>query len=609
MLRWWNKILNIGITPELTSERHKVLRVATSLQVFLALTVPLYVSIFYYVGMQEHNWVMYLALVLNIISLVFRYNKKYSLSFYAVILCILLPIAFFLSYYGPTFGIEYYLFILLTLAYFLSNKKDKGLTAFVFITGITVFIFSVFVERDPEIIKRADEYRYLFVVSCFSGSIGLLYYLLRAFRKEGLKKELALEEEIKSKERLNLELDKTKVDLEKYVNHLDELLIKKTKEIESTSQEVIKLKDEFLANMSHEIRSPMNGIIGMIDLLKDNDDLNNEQKSYVNTIHSSSHHLLGILNDILDLSKLESGKMTVHSSPMNIVKSTKKLVDLFRSNSEEKGIELKFEYDSTIPEYIISDKVKIIQVITNLINNAVKFTNKGEILVKLTTINISTSLKKLKIEIIDSGIGISATNIEKVFSQFQQMDQSNTKTVKGTGLGLSISKNIVELLGGEIGLESELGKGSNFWFSVNIITPNVTILKDLEKKKDTPLRLNKRVLVVDDIEVNLKVVSLMLGKLECEVETAKNGQLAIDKFEEGKFDLILMDIQMPVMNGVEATKIIKKNFKNVPPIMALTANALSGDIDKFLSDGLDYFLAKPITKDALSEKLSEIFIS
>ncbi len=609
MFKWWDKILNIGIAPELTSERKKVLRVATSLQMFLALTVPLYVSIFYYVGMQEHNWVMYLALVLNIISLVFRYNKKYSFSFYAVILSFLVPIAFFLSYYGPAFGIEYYLFILLTLAYFLSNKKDKELTAFVFIAGVVVFVFSVFVERDQEIVKRADEYRYLFIVSCFSGSIGLLYFLLRTFRKEGLNKEIALEEEIKSKENLNIELDKTKRDLEKYVNHLDELLIEKTKEIEYTSQEVIKLKDEFLANMSHEIRSPMNGIIGMIDVLKDNEELNDEQKSYVNTIHSSSHHLLGILNDILDLSKLESGKMTVHNSPVNIVKSTQKLVDLFQSNSVEKGIELKFEYDSKIPEFIISDKVKIAQVITNLINNAVKFTNAGEVTVKLFTIDISPSLKKLKVEVLDSGIGISETNIEKVFSQFQQMDQSNTKIVKGTGLGLSISKNIIELLGGEIGLESELGKGSNFWFSINMITPSATILKDLEKKKDVSVKLNKRILVVDDIDVNLKVVSLMLGKLGCEVETAKNGQLAIDKFEEGKFDLILMDIQMPVMNGIEATKIIKQTYSNVPPVMALTANALSGDIDNFLSNGLDYFLAKPITKDALSEKLGDIFIS
>ena len=607
MLKLWNKILNIGITPDLPSERQKVLRVSASLQMFLILTVPLYIPIFYYVGVEEHNWVMYLGFVLNIASLIFRYYRKYSLSFYAIMLCLMLPISFFLIYYGPAFGIEYYLFLSLTVAYFLSNKKDKELTAFVFISGLIVFVFSVFVERDQEIINRANEYRYLFVVSCFSASIALLYVLLRTFRKEGLNKELALKEEINLKEQLNLELDETKRDLEKYVNHLDELLDEKTREIEVTSREVLKLKDEFLANMSHEIRSPMNGIIGVIDILKDSEDLNEEQKSYINTIHSSSNHLLGILNDILDLSKLESGKMKIRNSPLDIVESTRKVVDLFKSNSDEKGIDLSFEYDKEIPNFVIVDKVKIIQVINNLVNNAIKFTEKGNVLIKLSTISTSNLFIKLKFEAIDTGIGIAETNLEKVFYPFQQMDQGSTKSIRGTGLGLSICRNIINLLGGDIGVSSELGKGSNFWFTIDVEVPDDLQLRGLVKKKDLPLKLNKKILVVDDIDVNLKIVSLMLAAMGCEVETAKNGQLAIDKFEEGKFDLILMDIQMPIMNGIEATQIIKQNFKKVPPVVALTANALSGDIDKFLSNGLDNFLSKPITKESLSEKLLEIF--
>ena len=607
MLKLWSKILNIGITPELPSERQKVLRVSTSLQMFLILTVPLYIPIFYYVGMQEHNWVMYLGFGLNITSLFFRYHKMYSLSFYAIMLCLMLPISFFLIYYGPAFGIEYYLFISLTIAYFLSSKKDKELTAFVFVFGLIIFVFSVFVERDQEIIKRANEYRYLFVVSCFCASIGLLYVLLRTFRKEGLNKELALKEEINSKEQLNLELDETKRDLEKYVNHLDELLLDKTREIETTSQEVLKLKDEFLANMSHEIRSPMYGIIGMIDVLKDSEGLSDEQQSYVNTVYTSSHHLLGILNDILDLSKLESGKMKTRNSPLDIVHATSKVVDLFKSISDEKGLNLSFKYDKNIPKFIIADKIKIIQVINNLINNAVKYTEKGSVLIKLSLLNASESFIELKFEAIDTGIGISEENVEKVFSQFQQIDQSSTKSVRGTGLGLSISRNIISLLGGNIGVSSTLKKGSNFWFSLKVELPTASEIKGLGQKKSIPLKLNKRVLVVDDIDVNLKIVSLMLVSMGCEVETAKNGQLAIDAFEEGKFDLILMDIQMPVMSGVEATQVIKQNFTNVPPVIALTANALSGDVEKFISSGLDYFLSKPITKEALSEKLIEIF--
>jgi CheY-like chemotaxis protein len=402
---------------------------------------------------------------------------------------------------------------------------------------------------------------------------------------------------------LNEELDKTKQDLEKYVNHLDDLLVEKTKEIEKKSHEVIKLKDEFLANMSHEIRSPMNGIIGMVDLLKDNQELNVEQKSFVNTIHSSSHQLLGILNDILDLSKLESGKMEIHKSPVNIFTEAKKVIGLFNTNALEKGIDLSVEFDKEIPDFVITDKVKLVQVMTNLINNAVKFTSKGSIQLKVTKHTISG----IKFEVIDTGPGISEEDQSKVFSEFQQMDQSNTKSVKGTGLGLAISKNIVKLLNGEIGVESEQGKGSNFWFFIEIELPNKAQILDLESKISNQISYGKKVLVVDDIDVNLKIASLMLKQLGCTVEMAKSGQSAIDKFEREDFDLILMDIQMPEMNGMEAAQIIRSKSKVTPPIAALTANALSGDVEKYLNNGMDFFLPKPITKDSLRDKLDEIF--
>lgn len=603
MYSWWNKIINIGVSDELAAERKKVLRTATGLQIFLVGTVPTYVLIFYYVGMEEYSWVMYFGFVANMASLWFRKRKQHSLSFFSVILSFYVPVVFFLLYFGPTFGIEYYLFVLLGLAYFLSDKKDKKLTIGVFIASIVAFFIALFMERPEEQIVLAKEFQWVFIISCFLAGIGLLYFLLRTFRKEGLNYEKALQSELESKEKLNKELDNTKQDLEKYVNHLDELLVEKTKEIEETSNEIMKLKDEFLANMSHEIRSPMNGIIGMIDLLKDDQQLNDEQKSFVNTIHSSSNQLLGILNDILDLSKLESGKMKIQNSLIHVTEEVSKIIDLFQTNAQEKGIEFRFKCESNVPSNVITDKVKVIQVLTNLVNNAVKFTSKGSIELRVST----SGLDMLRFEIIDTGPGISEQNQEKLFSQFQQMDQSSTKTVKGTGLGLAICKNIVKLLGGEIGVESQVDKGSTFWFTIKTQVPSERELKELADKKSKVRLFNKKVLVVDDIDVNLKVVSMMLTQMGCTVETAKNGLIGIEKFEEGDFDLILMDIQMPGMDGMEAAKIINSMDKKTPPITALTANALSGDVEKYLNNGMDFFLSKPVTKDALREKLEEIF--
>lgn len=607
----WDKIVNIGVHDEVSPEEIKVLKTANALQVVLMLTVPMYVSIFYLVGLEQYSWVMYLALCFNVASIFYRKKLKYIASSFTIFISFFLPTAFFMFHFGPGFGIEYYFFILLALSYFLSDKKVRGLTIFSFGISIVAFVGSLFYERPAEQIALASEFREVFLLTGFLASLALIYYLLQSFRGQSLSYEKSLENEIKEKEELNSELDKTKVNLEKYVNHLDELLVEKTVEIETKSNEVIKLKDEFLANMSHEIRSPMNGIIGMLDILKDDENLDTEQSSFVKIIHSSSYQLLRILNDVLDLSKLESGRMNVHNSIIHLSDIAGKVIQLFRSNAEEKGISLVLDVDPLIPSSLISDETKIVQVLTNMINNAIKFTDKGEVLVKLSLlVNDPEEVKftnLIMFEVIDSGSGISEDDQKIVFSQFQQLDQSSTKTVKGTGLGLAICKNIVALLKGEIGLKSKVGEGSNFWFTLPLeLSTNPVDEKNKQIILSKPLG-KKRVLVVDDISVNLKVAKLMLEKIGCVVDTACNGQEAIDKFEEGKYDLVLMDIQMPVMNGMDATKIIKKKYNNVPPIVALTANALSGDIAKYLSNGLDYFLSKPITKNILENKLKEIY--
>lgn len=365
-----------------------------------------------------------------------------------------------------------------------------------------------------------------------------------------------------------------------------------------------KFRSDFLSNMSHEIRTPMNGVIGMIDVLERDTDLNILQKEYLETIKNSSKSLLTIINDILDLSKMEAGKMNLLIKPMFPINAINEIINLFQAKIKEKGLEFSFKINGDIPSCIMSDEVRLKQVLSNLISNAIKFTSKGKIGIELTGYHKNDAFFLL-FEVYDSGIGMKKDEIQHLFGAFNQLDSSSTKRYEGTGLGLAISKKIVELLGGDISVQSEFGKGSKFCFSIQSEIceteegpkPNIRSIP-----QSTEFDLN--VLLVDDKNVNLIVARTMLLKLGCRVTTAKDGYDAVEKYEKQKFDLILMDIQMPKMNGIEATKIIKEKSEKAPPIIALTANTMEGDKEKYISSGLDDYMAKPLTLDALTECLT-----
>ena len=385
--------------------------------------------------------------------------------------------------------------------------------------------------------------------------------------------------------------------------NIQQLIIEK-KSIEKSA----KIKESFLANMSHEIRTPMNGIIGMIDLLIKTTSLDKVQKDYIETIQSSSMDLLTLLNEILDLSKLEAGKMELVTSKINYDLFIKNTVGLFSAIAFKKNLKLIIQKPASIPKLIEADKTKLKQITSNLIGNALKFTTKGEIIVKSSIVSKDENKLKLKIEIIDTGCGISIDDQDRLFNPFQQLDESYTKMIKGTGLGLSISKRLVELMNGDIGVISDLGKGSNFWFT---FTTNKVEDNDLDiSKKDILLenvKFKLNVLLADDKIVNQKVAQLMLENLSCTIDIVNNGKEAIEKFKEGKYDLIFMDIQMPEMDGIETTKFIKKNYKMVPPIIGLSANAMEGDSKRYMSQGLDDYLLKPLTLETLINKLLKWF--
>ena len=370
----------------------------------------------------------------------------------------------------------------------------------------------------------------------------------------------------------------------------------------------MKFKGEFLANMSHEIRTPLNGIIGMIDIISNTTELSETQTEYINIVKKSSKDLLVILTDILDLSKLEAGQMKIEFKEVEIRNVVDKVVSLFSAKAKESNLEIQCFCDDNVPLYLMSSDIRLTQIISNLLGNAMKFTNKGGVSIRISLLKKKKNKSIIKIEVIDSGQGISYEDQKKLFVQFQQLDQSSKQKMKGTGLGLAICKSLVSLLGGEIGVTSKIDVGSNFWFTFEAYDTDKggeNMLK--EEAVEEKVNFNLNVLLVDDIELHLFVGKLMLSNLGCSVDTATNGYAAVEKSKQKDYDLILMDIEMPEMDGVEATQQIRFNHLDPTLIIGLSANQDKDDIERFISLGMDDYLPKPIDSNILKDKLNEWF--
>ncbi len=371
--------------------------------------------------------------------------------------------------------------------------------------------------------------------------------------------------------------------------------------VEKTAQ----IKQQFLANMSHEIRTPMNVIMGMLNMI-DKTKLDETYADYIQTIQAASENLLIIINDILDLNKIEAGKMILKPNAFNIINTSEKIKKLFDVIAISKGINFNINLSKDINQFIIADENRIIQIVSNLISNAFKFTPKGSIFVNFSIAKKWNEEIKYLVEVIDTGIGIKEEDQKKLFAKFSQLDNTLTRDYEGTGLGLAISKELAELMGCEIGVKSEYNKGSTFWFTfiakVSGEKEDISDKTIFQNFKD--IRFNLSVLLVEDKYVNQKVETLLLESIGCKVEIANNGKEAVDIISAGNiYDIVFMDIQMPVMDGVEAVEILRKNVKNLPPIIGLSANALEGDAEKYISLGMDDYIAKPFTTELIKEKL------
>ncbi|MDD4603137.1 MAG: ATP-binding protein [Bacteroidales bacterium] len=412
-------------------------------------------------------------------------------------------------------------------------------------------------------------------------------------------------------------------DTKKQIAELKQQILELKSLLEQTridAENANKSKTMFLANMSHEIRTPMNSIIGIYNVLNQTD-LSSEQKEFLDIINISSHNLLAIINDILDLSKIEAGQLKLENKPFFLHEEIHQVIKLLSIKAKGKGIDLFSKIQSTVPVCVTGDSNRLKQILINLTNNAIKFTNEGHVELSVETINPDSSnfcqnqkyirddfvqkIKEnpenviLKFEVVDSGIGISSEEQENLFHEFAQLQNPLIKKFEGSGLGLSISKNLTQLMNGKIGVISEKGKGSTFWFTLLLEKADEEgLLRDQLGKISKPRKIRPlSILLVEDNLLNQKFAMTSLQRAGHNVDLAENGKIAVEKFRNHQFDLILMDIAMPVMDGIEATHVIRelesKTGKRKIKIVAITAHVMVTDRDKCLAAGMDEYISKP----------------
>jgi signal transduction histidine kinase/CheY-like chemotaxis protein len=365
-------------------------------------------------------------------------------------------------------------------------------------------------------------------------------------------------------------------------------------------------KSEFLAMMSHEIRTPMNGIIGMGTLLADSA-LSDDQSEYVEAIQFSAMSLLAIINDVLDFSKIEANKLTLENANFKLRELLRNSVTVVSAGAQAKDLDIVVAIDEETPDLLVGDPVRVRQILLNLLSNSVKFTDRGTVRVTVSADPVSEpDCVLLRVAVSDTGIGIPEEAQKRLFQSFSQAETSTTRRYGGTGLGLAISKRLVELMDGEIGFESALGKGSTFWFTAKLDLGTEDVAAKSSVLEDSPAEQNcGTILVVEDNRINQKVLSHQLINLGYAIEVAENGAEAIAKIKERRYDLIFMDVQMPVMDGFQATQQIRGLGQDSAsiPIVAVTANAFQSEREKCFSFGMDDYLTKPIDRERLKEAL------
>jgi PAS domain S-box-containing protein len=407
--------------------------------------------------------------------------------------------------------------------------------------------------------------------------------------------------DITEQKRIEKELTEAKVFAEEATKTAEEAK-RKAESATRIAEIAVKAKQQFLSNMSHEIRTPMNAIIGFTKVVLKTD-LSAKQKEYLHAIKLSGDALIVLINDILDLAKVDAGKMTFEQTPFKMALSISAMLHLFETKIQEKNLQLIKEYDSNIPEVLVGDPVRLHQIILNLVSNAVKFTTKGRITVAVRMLNEDNDKVTIEFAVSDTGIGIAEDKIKKIFENFQQASSGTSRLFGGTGLGLAIAKQLVEAQKGTIAVQSVIEVGSTFSFMLSFLKTNEPAEIDTcDENLDVEFK-NIRVLVVEDIALNQLLMKTLLDDFGFERDIAANGKIAIEKLKTDAYDVILMDLQMPEMNGFEATEYIRKELKLKIPIIALTADVTTVDLAKCKAVGMNDYIAKPVDERLLYSKI------
>lgn len=389
--------------------------------------------------------------------------------------------------------------------------------------------------------------------------------------------------------------------------------VTKQKEAQSLENQLViarktaTIKQTFLSNMSHEMRTPLNGIIGITEILKKTK-LDEQQKHYLHIIEESSDSLITLINSVLDLSKIESGKVEIINEVIHTTLFHRRISSLFYSIAKGKGLQFSFQLSDDFPAFFVSDENKITQIFNNLVGNAIKFTGSGFVEITGKVEKEDEEFMLLKFEVKDTGPGIPENKIQEIFEEFTQVDDSKTRTQQGTGLGLAITQSLINLLGGTISVESEIGKGAKFTFTLKTYSPGNKasgLFSSREDESENIAVLDLHILVVEDKKVNRMVVELMLESMGCQVDIACNGLEALHKVTQNTYDVVLMDIQMPVMDGVTAVREMRNLKIELPVIIGLSAEAMEGDAEKYMRIGMDDYLTKPIKSKILASCLAK----